>query len=69
MNRFLLWAVGLAAVLLIWLHSAAMLATGGGRESGFLIVAMLGFVCAGALWLAFFPPSFYRRRFAALREA
>jgi len=65
-NRMLLWAIGLGAVLAIWIHEAATLAAGGGQAASFsyLVVAVLGFVCAGTLWLAFFPPVFYRRRFA-----
>jgi len=30
------------------------------------VIALLGFTCAGALWLAFFPPASYRRRFVAV---
>jgi hypothetical protein len=67
-NRMLLWAIGLGAVLAIWLHEAATLALGGGPGS-YLVIAVLGFVCAGALWLAFFPPAFYQRRFAAVTAA
>jgi hypothetical protein len=63
-NRFLLWGVGLAAVLGIWVYSAASLATGGGTGAAWLVMSTLGFLCAGALWLAFFPPEAYRRRFA-----
>lgn len=64
-NRMLLWAIGLGAVLAIWVHEAATLAAGGGQTTSFsyLVVAVLGFVCAGTLWLAFFPPVFYRSRF------
>jgi hypothetical protein len=62
-NRMLLWAIGLGAVLAIWVHEAVTLAMGGGPGS-YLVIALLGFVCAGALWLAFFPPASYQRRFA-----
>lgn len=65
-NRMLLWAVGLASVLAIWIHEAAMLAGGRGHStnSSYLLIAFLGFVCAGTLSLAFFPPAFYQRHFA-----
>jgi hypothetical protein len=66
-NRMLLWAIGLGAVLAIWVHEAITLATGGGPGS-YLVIALLGFVCAGALWLAFFPPAAYQQRFAARGE-
>jgi hypothetical protein len=45
-------------------HEAITLATGGGPGS-YPVIAALGFVCAGSLWLAFFPPARYQRRFAA----
>ena len=65
-NRMLLWAIGLGAVLAIWIHEAALLATGHGVATSFSygVVAALGFVCAGSLSLAFFPPAAYQRRFA-----
>jgi hypothetical protein len=63
-NRMLLWAVGIGAVLAIWIHEGVTLVTGRGPAS-FLVVALLGFVCSGALSFAFFPPASYRRRFAA----
>ena len=63
-HRMLLWAIGLGAVLAIWVHEAATLAGGAGRGS-YLVISLLGFVCAGALWLAFFPPAFYQRRIVA----
>jgi hypothetical protein len=62
-NRMLLWSIGLGAVLAIWIHEAITMATGP-TPASFLVVAVFGFVCAGALWLAFFPPAFYRRRIA-----
>jgi hypothetical protein len=63
-NRMLLWAIGLGAVLAIWVHEGVTLVVGRGPAT-YLVVALLGFVCAGSLWLAFFPPASYRRRFAA----
>jgi hypothetical protein len=62
-NRMLLWSIGLGAVLAIWIHEAITMATGP-TVASFLVVAVFGFVCSGALSLAFFPPAFYRRRFA-----
>jgi hypothetical protein len=67
-NRMLLWSIGLGAVLAIWVHEAATLALGGGRGS-YLVIAVLGLVCAGSLWLAFFPPAAYLRRVAATGDA
>lgn len=63
-NRFLLWGIGLASILAIWLYSAALRASGRSADGSWLLMAGLGFACAGALWLAFFPPAAYRRRFA-----
>jgi len=68
-NRFLLWAVGLGAILAVWLYSAMQMATGRTAGFDFVVIALLGFTCAGALWLAFFPPDSYRRRFAAAAGA
>jgi hypothetical protein len=63
-NRMLLWTIGLGAVLAIWIHEGVTIVIGRG-PSTYLVLALLGFVCAGSLWLAFFPPAFYVRRFAA----
>lgn len=63
-NRMLLWAIGLGAVLAIWVHEAVTLAMGGGPGS-YPVIALLGFLCSGSLWLAFFPPAAYQRRLAA----
>lgn len=65
-NRFLLWAVGLGAILAVWIYSALAMATGRNAAGDFVAIALLGFTCAGALWLAFFPPESYRRRFVAV---
>ena len=62
-NRFLLWAIGLLAVFLIWVQLAFVMAAGADPRTTFLGTALLGFVCAGSLWLAFFPPAAWRRRF------
>jgi hypothetical protein len=66
-NRMLLWAIGLAAVMAIWVHEACTLAFGRGPAS-YLLIAVFGFVCAGSLWLAFVPPASYQRRFARAGE-
>jgi hypothetical protein len=63
-NRLLLWGVALGAVVLIWVNSAAQMARGNGRDPLWLLIAVLGLICASSLWLAFFPPASYRRRFA-----
>lgn len=68
-NRFLLWGLGLAAILSLWLYSAVTLLTGGAGASAWLVRSTLGFLCAAALWLAFFPPEAYRRRFAPVAGA
>jgi hypothetical protein len=62
-NRLLLWGVGLGAVLLIWINTAVAMAQGTMHDPRWLLIATLGFICAGSLWLAFFPPAPYRRRF------
>ena len=65
-NRFLLWGIGTVAVIGIWLHAyGSELAGVTGNESTYLVVALLGGICAAAIWLAFFPPKVYRRRFEA----
>ena len=68
-NRLLLWGVGLGAAFFIWISSAVQLLRHD-AEPLWLLTAVLGLTCAGSLWLAFFPPEAYRRRFApALRGA
>lgn len=62
-NRLLLWGVGLGAAFFIWVNSAVQLLRRN-SEPMWLLIAVLGLTCAGALWLAFFPPEAYRRRFA-----
>ena len=65
-NRLLLWGIGTGCVLLLWLHSGLTLLRGqGGGTSSYPLIALLGISCAATSWLAFFPPAFYRRRFAA----
>jgi hypothetical protein len=70
-NRFFMWGVGNAAVLGIWAEVAASMV---GHESAvfsdasYLRVAGLGFACAAAIWLAFFPPRAWARLFERGRE-
>lgn len=67
-NRLLLWGVGLGAAFFIWVNSAIQLFQRI-AEPMWLLIAVLGMTCAGALWLGFFPPEAYRRRFVpAARE-
>lgn len=68
-NRFLLWGVGMAAILALWLHLAVTLAAGGGGPAAWLVRSLLGLLCAVSLWLAFFPPEAYRRRFTLAAQA
>lgn len=64
-NRMLLWAIASASAFVIFAMIALVLAPGGAREIGVLSIlhSLLGLVGAVSIWLAFFPPSFYRRRF------
>lgn len=64
-DRFRLWAIGLLAVIGIWLLSAAARVLGFSFREIYLPTALLGLVCAGSLWLAFFPPRAYERHVAA----
>ena len=64
-NRFLLWGVAELAALGIWIHSLSMeLRAVQDDTEWYLVVTALGLACALAIWLAFFPPSAYRARFA-----
>jgi hypothetical protein len=65
-NRFLLWGLGIGCVLLLWLHSGFQMARRmSDPTASYPVIAVLGITCAATSWLAFFPPGFYRRRFAA----
>lgn len=65
-NRFLLWGLATLAALGIWLHSLwTELAQRSGQTEWYLVVTVLGSACALAIWLAFFPPRAYQRRFAS----
>jgi len=68
-NRFLLWGLGVLAVLGIWLDSARQLLAQGDAQASDGVVAVLGFLCAGCLWLAFFPSAAWRRRLRGAAEA
>jgi hypothetical protein len=64
-NRILLWAIAAASAFAIFAMIALVLAPAGAPEFSVLSVvhSLLGLVGATSIWLAFFPPSFYRRRF------
>lgn len=70
-NRFLLWALAAAGAFLIFLVIFVNLlgASGGNPTAGVfdndaaLLISALGLVASLALWLAFFPPPAWRRRF------
>jgi hypothetical protein len=64
-NRLLLWGLGTGCVLLLWLHSAFEKLRGeADPTAAYPLIAVLGISCAATSWLAFFPPAWYRRRFA-----
>jgi hypothetical protein len=64
-NRLLLWGIGTGSVLLLWLHSALQMLRGQMEPTAsYPLIAVLGITCAATSWLAFFPPAWYRRRFA-----
>jgi len=68
-NRFLLWGVAALAALGIWLHSLwRELHRVADQTELYLVVTVLGGICALAIWLGFFPPRAYRARFAAPSE-
>jgi hypothetical protein len=68
-HRFLLWGVGTAAVVGICVQMGFALWSHGRALTGahYLAIALLGFTCAIACWIAFLPPRAYARRFAASR--
>jgi len=64
-NRFLLWGVSTLAANGIWAYSLwSEIAEVGDTTEFYLVASVLGITCALAIWLAFFPPQLYRRRFA-----
>jgi hypothetical protein len=68
-DRARLWAIAFGAVVLMVLASfGARLASGPDVMPPSWVStfqSLCGLACAGAIWLGFFPPAFYRRRFAA----
>jgi hypothetical protein len=65
-NRFLLWGIAMLAALGIWIHGIWLeIGKVTDTSESYLVIAVLGSACALSIWLAFFPPSFYRTRFAA----
>jgi hypothetical protein len=63
-QRFLCWGLSTSIVIAIWLHLAVALvrrtaATLSGGD--YLVIAALGFACAAASWLSFFPAAWMRR--------
>ncbi len=63
-NRFLLWGIATLAALGIWLHSLwSEVVQRNEQTEWYLVVTVLGCICALAIWLAFFPPRAYRRWF------
>ncbi len=72
-NRFLLWALAAAGAFAIWAVVGWNLLQGSNQPTGglfendaALLVSGFGLASALALWLAFFPPLAYRRRFDAV---
>lgn len=64
-NRFLLWGVSTLAANGIWAYSLwSEIAEVGDTTEFYLVASVLGITCALAIWLAFFPPQLYQRRFA-----
>ncbi|HTY17150.1 MAG TPA: hypothetical protein VMH82_05405 [Myxococcota bacterium] len=69
-DRFLLWGIGTLSVIGIWVHAYTRELLGATSADGeYLVVALLGGLCAAAIWLAFFPPKAYVRRAGAGRAA
>jgi hypothetical protein len=65
-NRVLLWGVGSLAAVAMSAHGLVLRILTGPVVSDEmrLVSSALGMVAAIAIWLAFFPPAFYRRRLA-----
>ena len=65
-DRFLLFGIGTLSVIGIWVHTYTRELLGATSAEGeYLVVSLLGGLCAAAIWLAFFPPRAYLRRVAA----
>jgi hypothetical protein len=64
-NRFLLWGVSTFAALGIWSYALwSELLSAPDATEFYFVVSVLGGACAASIWLAFFPPRFYRSWFA-----
>ena len=72
-HRFLLWGMSASAIVLFYVIAAVSLAVGGPEiaTSGPVVAlgSFLGIEAAASMWLAFFPPGFYRARFEPARRA
>jgi hypothetical protein len=69
-DRVRLWAVGMLSAWLMTAHALAfraIAATNLMPDGHRVVSSCFGMIAAVAIWLAFFPPAFYRRRFAAAR--
>lgn len=67
-NRIYLWGIAMFAAFLINLFSSVLAFFGidvAVSAAAALVIAPLGLVAAGCVWLAFLPPAAYTRRFAA----
>lgn len=66
-NRIFLWGVAMLSAFVINLFSSVLAFIGidiATSAPGALVVAPLGLVAAGCVWLAFLPPAAYTRRFS-----
>jgi hypothetical protein len=66
-NRVLMWSVGTLAAFGMTVHGLLLRVLLGTvvSDGHRLVSSLFGLVAAVAIWLAFFPPAAYRRRFAA----
>jgi hypothetical protein len=73
-NRFLLWGTSAGAAFALTAASAVTVALGPGADPATIAALRLtgaacGLGAAAAMWLAFFPPTAYRRRFGDANAA
>lgn len=70
-NRVLLWGVGSAAAFAMTVHGLVLRVLAGPvvADGHRLVSSLFGLVAAVAIWLAFFPPAAYRRRFLSAASA
>jgi hypothetical protein len=71
-DRVRLWGVGSLAAFAMTAHAIALRFVTGTpvmADGQRLASSLFGLVAAVAIWLAFFPPAFYRRRFSARAPA